>query len=375
MGTRVVEFPGLGFRVNLGLPYITIGSLEIYYYGIIITTGLILGMAYAFSKFRKLGVDPDKAIDAILGGIIGGILGARLYYVTFSWSDFGIDTTSVNTIMSSLFSILNPRQGGMAIYGGIIGGMTVGILIAIWRKINVKALIDPIGITFLIGQGIGRWGNFVNIEAFGSNTDSIFGMTSPNITNYLISKQEYFESLGLTVDPYMPVHPCFFYESVWCLVGALLLALYIDKRKFDGEVFLMYVGYYGLGRFFIEGLRTDSLMIGSLRVSQLLAILLFVGSIIFISVVRSKIKANNDENYLPLFATTPEGLLIVNGESKDEVNEDLDEETTENTENVNEDLEEDLEKETTEDTENANEDLDKETTEDIKEDLDEKTKK
>lgn len=318
MNTRVVEFPGLGFRVNLGLPYITIGSFEIYYYGIIITLGLILGMSYAFSKFRKLGVDPDLAIDAVLGGIVGGIVGARLYYVAFSWSDFGIDTTSFDTILSSLYVMMNPRQGGMAIYGGIIGSLLVGILIARWRKINVKALLDPLGITFLIGQGIGRWGNFVNIEAFGSNTDSVFGMTGPSIVNYLASKQEYLATIGITVDPYQPVHPCFFYESVWCLVGALVLSRYIEKRKFDGEVFLMYVGYYGLGRFFIEGLRTDSLMIGSLRVSQVLALLLFIGTVVFICIVRSKIKVNNDETYLQLFANTEEGLLIVNNVKNDE---------------------------------------------------------
>lgn len=331
MDMRVVEFPGLGFRVYLGLPYITIGSFEIYYYGMIITLGLVLGMAYAFKKFRQLGVDPDLAIDAILGGIIGGILGARLYYVAFSWSDFGIDSTSFSTILSSIYSILNPRQGGMAIYGGIIGALAVGLTIAKWRNINMKALLDPIGITFLIGQGIGRWGNYVNIEAFGSNTDSIFGMTGPSIVNYLTSKQEYFASIGITVDPYMPVHPCFFYESVWCLVGAFILSRYIDKRKFDGEVFLMYVGYYGLGRFFIEGLRTDSLMLGSLRVSQVLALLLFISTTLVILTIRSKIKANNDENYLPIFATTPEGLLIVNfvdTNSDEEVSSDSEESET-----------------------------------------------
>lgn len=350
---RVVEFPELGFRVNLGLPYITIGSFEVYYYGMIITLGLILGMSYAFSKFRKLGVDPDKAIDAVLGGIVAGILGARLYYVAFSWSDFVIDTTSFSTLMSSLITILSPRNGGLAIYGGIIAGVGVGVLIAKWRNINVRALVDPIGITFLIGQGIGRWGNFINIEAFGSNTDGLFGMTSPSITTYLLSKQDYFESVGLVVDPYSPVHPCFFYESVWCLVGAFILSRYIDKRKFDGEVFLMYVGYYGLGRFFIEGLRTDSLMLGSLRVSQVLAMLLFLSTVIIICVVRSKIKVNNDETYLQLFATTEEGLLIVNN-VQPETTEDakLDEE------NKNDTAETSTESEKTDDTKEVAKDED-----------------
>lgn len=311
---RVVSFPGLGLEFSLNNAYLSIGSLKIYYYGIIITLGLVLGMIYVFKNFRKVGVDPDKAIDCVLGGIIGGIVGARLYYVIFSWGDFGLDFSSWSEFGRTFLRLFNTREGGMAIYGGIIGALLVGILIAKWRKINTKALLDVVGVGFLIGQGVGRWGNFFNIEAFGSNTTLPWGMSSPVITDYLSSKMSYFESIGVIVDPNMPVHPCFLYESLWCLLGAALLAVYMKHRKFDGEVFLMYLGYYGIGRFVIEGLRTDSLMIGSLRVSQLLAAILVCFSVLTIILVRSKIKGSHDESFMPLFVTTQEGTRILNKE-------------------------------------------------------------
>lgn len=315
---RIVSFPGLGLEFALHNAYISIGPVKIYFYGIIITVGLILAMIYAFKNFRKVGVDPDKAIDCVLGGIVGGIVGARLYYVIFSWSDFGLDFSSFDAFWSTFLRLFNTREGGMAIYGGIIGALIVGVLIARWRKIKITALLDVVGVGFLIGQGVGRWGNFFNIEAFGGNTSLPWGMTSPVITNYLTSKLSYFESIGVTVDPALPVHPCFLYESLWCILGAVLLAFYMKHRKFDGEVFLMYLGYYGVGRFVIEGLRTDSLMIGSLRVSQILAAILVLVSAFMIIITRSKIKGSHDESFMPLFATTEEGQRIVLNIKSDE---------------------------------------------------------
>lgn len=298
---NLIEFPGLGISLELS-DGIMIGSFKIAYYGIIISVGVLLAMIYAFYKFRKVGVNPDKAVDCIIGGMIGGIIGARLYFVIFTWELY----------KDNLWSIFNTRNGGLAIYGGLIGGVLVGILIAKWRKIKVYPLLDVVGIAFLIGQGIGRWGNFFNVEAFGTNTTLPWGMTSPSVVNYLSSKMDYFSSIGLTIDPNMPVHPCFLYESIWCIVGFFILNWYLKRRKFDGEVFLMYLGYYGLGRSVIEGLRTDSLMIGTLRVSQLLAFVLFIACTITIIVVRLKIKGNHDEEYLKLYANTPEGMDIVN---------------------------------------------------------------
>lgn len=309
---NIVQFPGLGIELNLKNS-ISLGSITLSFYGMIIAFGLLLALIYAFNNFKKVGVDSDKAIDCILGGIIGGILGARLYYVAFSWSDYGIDFSSWSTFWETFSRIFKTWEGGMAIYGGIIGSIIVAFFIARWRKVNFKALLDVVGIGFLIGQGVGRWGNFFNVEAFGSNTNLPWGMTGPRVVSYLESQRQQLASIGVTIDPNVPVHPTFLYESVWCLLGVLLLSIYLKHRKFDGEVFLMYLGYYGLGRFFIEGFRTDSLMIGSLRVSQLLAGILVFVSVITILVIRSKIKNNHDENYLKLFVKTEEGMRIAQG--------------------------------------------------------------
>lgn len=309
---QFVEFPKLGIELTFKNSF-TIGTFTISYYGIIIAMGLLLGMLYALRNFKKVGVDADKAIDAIIGGIIGGLVGARLYYVILTYENYKISFESMSEFWRTFSNIFKTWEGGMAIYGGLIGSLIIGLLIARWRKIKIRPLLDIIGIGFLIGQGIGRWGNFFNVEAFGSNTNLPWGMTGPAVTSYLQSNMEEFSKLGVTVDPSMPVHPCFLYESIWCLIGAVLLHLYLKHRKFDGEVFLMYLGYYGIGRFFIEGLRTDSLTIGSLRVSQLLAALFVIGSVITIAIVRSNIKGSNDENYMKLFVTTPEGIAIANG--------------------------------------------------------------
>lgn len=309
---NIVQFPGLGLEFTIRNS-ISIGPITFTFYGMIIALGLLLGLIYAFKNFKKVGVDSDKAIDCILGGIIGGIIGARLYYVAFTWSEFGLDFTTWGSFWDTFSRIFKTWEGGMAIYGGLIGALIVGVLIARWRKINVKALLDVIGIGFLIGQGVGRWGNFFNVEAFGSNTTLPWGMTGPSVVNYLSSKQAYLASVGVTVDPNLPVHPTFLYESLWCILGFALLAVYLKHRKFDGEVFLMYLGFYGAGRFVIEGLRTDSLMIGTLRVSQVLAAVLVFVSVLTIIIVRSKIKGNHDENYLKLFVTTEEGMKIAQG--------------------------------------------------------------
>ena len=317
---NIVEFPGLGLEFTLKNS-ITIGPITLSYYGMIIALGLLLGLVYAFKNFKKVGIDSDKAIDCILGGIVGGIVGARLYYVAFSWSDFGLDFSSWATFWETFSKIFKTWEGGMAIYGGIIGALLVGVLIAKWRKIKIKPLLDIIGIGFLVGQGVGRWGNFFNVEAFGSNTTLPWGMTGPSIVNYLSAERDALASVGVAIDPNLPVHPTFLYESIWCLVGFVLLAVYLKHRKFDGEVFLMYLAYYGTGRFFIEGLRTDSLMVGSLRVSQVLAAVLVFASILFIIIVRSKIKGNHDDNYLKLFAKTEEGMRIVQGIKEEPISE------------------------------------------------------
>lgn len=307
---NTVSFPALGWTFTFPSG-IQIGPVYLAFYGIIIALGLLLAMLYAYRNFRRVGVDPDKATDAVIGGIIGGILGARLYYVIFSWSDYGLDFSSWDAFWKTFSRIFKIWEGGMAIYGGVIGALLIGLLVAKWRKIKFGPLLDIVGIGFLLGQGLGRWGNFFNVEAFGSNTTLPWGMTGPKVVQYLSANQEYLASIGVTVDPSMPVHPTFLYESLWCLLGFVLLSLYLKHRKFDGEVFLLYLAYYGVERAVVEGLRTDSLMIGSLRVSQILAGLLAVGAILAIILIRAKIRGSHDENYMKLYALTEEGQDIV----------------------------------------------------------------
>ena len=181
------------------------------------------------------------------------------------------------------------------------------------RKVRVRPAMDLAAAGFLIGQGIGRWGNFVNVEAFGSNTSSILGMTGPKVVGYLTQVKNSGAAWAQSIDPHMPVHPTFLYESVWCLTGFLIIALWLmRRRKYDGQVFLFYTAWYGLGRFFIEGLRTDSLMWGPVRVSQALALVAFVTATALLIWLGQK-KKKLGEDFLPLYINTPEGQAVAAG--------------------------------------------------------------
>ena len=245
-----VYFPNFGSGDNILKEGISINrvmftipgtDIQIYWYGFLIAIGILLAMIYGFRKMKSVGIDPDRATDAVIGGIIGAIIGARTYYIVF------------NTEGMKFSQFFDIRDGGLAIYGGIIGAILVGGIIAKLRKLKLSALLDVVAPCFLIGQCIGRWGNFFNQEAFGTNTDLPWGMMSYTTANFIANHDL------VNLDQLKPVHPCFLYESIWCLIGFVLLNFYFKHRKFDGEVFLMYAGWYGLGRFFLAGLRTDSL--------------------------------------------------------------------------------------------------------------------
>ncbi len=256
----------------------------IYWYGLLIAIGLGLAVVYGFSRLKKHGINPDRAIDACIAGFLGAIVGARLYYVIFTWDEYKND----------LLSIFDIRDGGLAIYGGLIGAILCGGIMCKIRKVNLPAILDLTGIGFLIGQSVGRWGNFFNQEAFGDVTTLPWGMTSYKIMNVLA---EYNYTTEHVLADYV-AHPCFLYESLWCALGFLVLHLYLKHRKFDGEVFLMYIGWYGLGRFFIEGLRTDSLYIGAnLRVSQLLAGTCVLAAVILIFVFRGMVRRSGEYKF------------------------------------------------------------------------------
>ncbi len=301
---HTVEFPALNLEFKINPVAFSIGELEIRWYGIIIAVGFLLALVYAFSRIKNFGLDSDRVVDVILFGAVGALVCARLYYVIFKWSEEYADDP---------IRALYVWEGGLAIYGGLIGAFVVGAILCKIRKVKLLPMFDLGGSAILLGQAIGRWGNFVNAEAFGTNTELPWGMTGTNIVNYLTLHKTELAEMGITVYPKSPVHPTFLYESLWCLLGFVLIGIYLKRRKFDGEIFLMYIAWYSFGRMFIEGLRTDSLMIGTLRVSQILAAVLFVAAVITILAVRSKIKRNNDPEYLKLYVLTEEAELIRQG--------------------------------------------------------------
>ena len=260
--TNLVQFPGLGLSFHLNRVAFSIGGVHIYWYGVCIAVGLCLALVFAFRHSIEFGVDPDGMVDVILIGVVLGIVSARAYYVAMAPFKY-----------ESIWEMIAIRDGGLAIYGGIIGGFLFGGLACKRRGVPVLPMFDLTAMGFLLGQGCGRWGNFFNQEAFGCNTTLPWGMFSETTRAYLMGSTVTAQS-GVTIDPNLPVHPTFLYESIWCFVGFLLLFRYIKKRKFNGDIALRYMIWYGAGRFWIEALRTDSLMLVpsiGLRASQLVA--------------------------------------------------------------------------------------------------------
>ena len=264
---EILRFPGLGWEIPISRVAVSIGSLEIYWYGVIIAVGFGLGLWVYLSHNRSCGIHPDEGLDIILWSMLGAIVGARAYYVAFQWDHY----------KDNLKEIFNLRGGGLAIYGGIIGALIVAFIVCRSKKLPMLPVADTAFPGVMLGQAIGRWGNFFNMEAFGTNTTLPWGMTSDTISNYLSRHQAALAAQGVVVDPAMPVHPTFLYESLWNLIGVAVLLLWLfPRRSYDGQITLGYTAWYGLGRFFVEGLRTDSLMWGSVRVSQALGGVLFI---------------------------------------------------------------------------------------------------
>ena len=260
--TNLVQFPGLGLSFELNRVAFSIGRFNVYWYGVCIAFGICLALVFAFRHSVEFGVDADSMVDVILIGIVLGIASARAYYVAMAPFKY-----------ESIWEMIAIRDGGLAIYGCIIGGFLFGGLACKWRGVPVLPMFDLTAMGFLLGQCCGRWGNFFNQEAFGCNTTLPWGMYSEATRDYLMGSTVTAQS-GVTIDPNLPVHPTFLYESIWCLVGFILLFRYIKKRKFNGDIALRYMIWYGAGRFWIEALRTDSLMLVpsiGLRVSQLIA--------------------------------------------------------------------------------------------------------
>ncbi len=262
-----VEFPGLGIEVNINPDAFSIGGYTIRWYGILIAVGFLLAFIYAMRSCKAMKIDQNRLIDVVIVGVILGIIGARLYYVAFYPG---------STYRDDPIKILYITEGGLAIYGGVIGGLLGAAIMSKIRKVSIPAVLDLASLGFLIGQAIGRWGNFINQEAFGTKTDNFLRMQS--------------EATLAEVEG--AAHPCFFYESLWCILGFVLLHLFTRKlRRYDGQTFLLYIIWYGIGRFFIEGIRTDSLIVFStIRVSQLLAAISVFIAIILLIVFRNRTK-------------------------------------------------------------------------------------
>ena len=262
-----VEFPNLGWKIPISPDLISIGPVTIKWYGVIIAVGFLLAMIYALKRAKEFDLNPDRMIDVVLVSALFAFVGARLYYVVFS--------EDRAQFFSDPITILQVWNGGLAIYGGVIFAFLTALWMCRVRKVNTLAMFDIASLGFLIGQSIGRWGNFVNQEAFGGNTNLPWAMTGDIIKQGVV---------GGGYDPDLPVHPTFLYESLWCLVGLVLLHVVSKKAyRFKGQIFAMYIGWYGLGRFWIEGLRTDSLYLFNwtflgqpIRVSQALSLLLAV---------------------------------------------------------------------------------------------------
>ncbi|MBR4973878.1 MAG: prolipoprotein diacylglyceryl transferase [Clostridia bacterium] len=279
-GIDVVIF-GIKLTVKPIAFTISIGSFnwDIYWYGILIALGFLLAVLYALKNAKRFDLDVDRMLDVVLVTVPVAIFCARLYYVMFD----GVKLESFGDFFG-----LDGRSGlsGIAIWGGVIGAFLTGALMCKIRKVKILDMFDIAAIGFLIGQGVGRWGNFVNQEAYGDFTNSSWwGMESDRTI------REMGEGL---------VHPCFLYESIWCIIGFFLLNYFSKKRKFSGQLVLMYAAWYGFGRTIIEFLRTDSLMIGPIKVSVLVSLIACITAVVLLIYMNRKQKESNVE-YINMF--------------------------------------------------------------------------
>ena len=269
-----ISFPNLGIYLDHVGKSISVFGFEIAYYGIIIGLAILIGFLIATSEAKRTRQNPEDYLDMGIIGVIAGIAGARIFYVVFSWDMY----------KDNLLDIFNLREGGLAIYGGVIAAVIAVFIMARVKHLSPFQILDTVAMAILNGQMLGRWGNFFNREAFGQYTDSLFAMRLPldavrsgDVTELMREHMERIDGVS-----YIQVHPTFLYESLWCCALLIILVLYRKHKKYEGELFLMYIFGYGLGRVWIEGLRTDQLLIPGigLPVSQVIAgcVVIFAGA-------------------------------------------------------------------------------------------------
>ena len=327
IGNSPITFPGLGLELDPAIGF-RIGGFSINFYGLIIALGLILAVVYAWKRSSQFGIKADDITDGVLWIVPFAILCARLYYCAFRWTEDGYAEDPL-----SVFYIW---KGGLAIYGGVIGAVIGVSVFCLFKRIKLPALLDLVALGFLIGQALGRWGNFFNREAFGSVTDSFLRM-----------------GLQLTEDRQWTstthyYHPTFLYESLWNVAGFVMLHFLSKKRKYDGQIALGYAAWYGLGRALIEGLRTDSLYWGPFRVSQLVAAIscaLAVMALLFMS-----FKKHDPEK---LFVN--QVAALEEDDDEDEDDEEYEDEDDEDDEDDDEESDEESDEEETDDAEESDE--------------------
>ena len=285
-----ITFPGLGFTWDPPRGF-DIGPVHIQFYGMIIALGLMLAVFYGLRRSKQFGLLQDDILDGVLCVTPFAIICARIYYCIFSWSDYAANPISVLYIW----------EGGLAIYGGVLGAALGVVVFCRVKKIRLATVLDIVSLGFLIGQAIGRWGNFFNREAFGAVTDSFLRM---GLFNVKTNVYEYF-------------HPTFLYESLWNAAGFVLLHFLSKRRRYDGQIALCYVAWYGLGRTFIEGLRVDSLYLGFFRISQLLAAVTCAAAVITLVILAFR-KHDPAKLYVNL---TPEALLAEAAQYEEETSD------------------------------------------------------
>ena len=280
--SMTINFPHMGIYLDHVGKSISVFGFDIAYYGIIMGCSILLGLFLAEREAKRTGQNPDIYTDLVIYAIIFSIIGARTYYVVFSWDNY----------KDNLLGILNLRQGGIAIYGAVIGAVATVYVYSRVKKLSFTLLLDTACVGLVAGQILGRWGNFFNREAFGGYTDGLFAMQLPvsAVRAHEITDEMWAHVQMIGQEQFIQVHPTFLYEALWNLGVICFLYWYRTRKKFQGELFLTYLLGYGLGRIWIEGLRTDQLQIGStnIPVSQLLAGVLIVFSLFMILMGRKK---------------------------------------------------------------------------------------
>ncbi len=264
-----ISFPNLGLDFEVSRVAFSVFGVDIYAYGFLIAVGMCIAFVYGSREAKRVGVSQDDLFNMILIALPAAVIGARLYYVIFEWSSY----------KNNLSSIFNLREGGLAIYGGVIGAAATVVAYCKIKKLSIGRKLDILAVGLLIGQAVGRWGNFVNGEAFGGTTNLPWAMTI--VHNGKVVAES--------------VHPTFLYESLWNALGIVALLIYKRKKVFNGEVFCGYMVWYGIGRAMIEGLRADSLYLGPLRVSQVLSVCLVFVGIAIVVYNRKKLKKSIDK--------------------------------------------------------------------------------